>query len=182
MGLLDRMLGALQGGSDALVVDATLNCLSILVRTRPATSSRILNALLSFNPLQAANSPMTPQTRVMIKSMEKTARLLLIHLSKRDPHNPMVPRIQQHVERTMRAVAEVIDDSAKKRPLEAQQQDGLEAKRQRTAGPQIAIRPLGPGPHSLGDVFTLISSDELKNFDISQLPLGLVAKVGCGAG
>lgn len=167
--------------SDALVVDATINCLSIMVRTRPATSGRILNALLNFNPLQAANSPMTPKLRVMIKSMEKTARLLLIHLSKRDPHNPIVPRIQQHVERTMRAVAEVIDDSAKKRPLEPQQQDGVEAKRQRTAGSHVPIRPLGPGPHSLADVFTLLSNDELKNFDISQLPLGLVAKVSVTA-
>ncbi|KAM4055048.1 mRNA cleavage and polyadenylation specificity factor complex subunit pta1 [Hirsutella rhossiliensis] len=180
-GLLDRMLGVLEGSSDALVVDATINCLSILVRTRPATSGRILNALLNFNPLQAANSPMTPKLRVMIKSMEKTARLLLIHLSKRDPHNPIVPRIQQHVERTMRAVAEVIDDSAKKRPLEPQQQDGVDAKRQRTAGSHVPIRPLGPGPHSLADVFTLLSNDELKNFDISQLPLGLVAKVSVTA-
>ncbi|RDA84656.1 hypothetical protein CP532_5710 [Ophiocordyceps camponoti-leonardi (nom. inval.)] len=182
-GLLDRMLAVLQGGSsDALIVDATLNCLSILVRTRPATSGRIVSALLSFNPLQAATSPMTAKTRVMIKSMEKTVRLLLMHLSKRDPHNPIVPRIHQHVERTMRAVAEVIDDSVKKRPLEQQQQpDGLEAKRQRTAGFHVPIRPLGPGPHSLGDVFTLISSDELKNFDISQLPLGLVAQVSVTA-
>lgn len=167
--------------SDALVVDATINCLSIMVRTRPATSGRILNALLNFNPLQAANSPMTPKLRVMIKSMEKTARLLLIHLSKRDPQNPIVPRIQQHVERTMRAVAEVIDDSIKKRPLEPQQQDGIDAKRQRTAGSHVAIRPLGPGPHSLADVFTLLSNDELKSFDISQLPLGLVAKVSVTA-
>ncbi|PHH78786.1 hypothetical protein CDD80_6242 [Ophiocordyceps camponoti-rufipedis] len=183
-GLLDRMLAVLQSSSDALIVDATLNCLSILVRTRPATSGRILGALLSFNPLQAANSPMTAKNRVMIKSMEKTSRLLLMHLSKRDPHNPIVPRIHQHVERTMRAVAEVIDDSARKRPLEQHQQqlpDGVDAKRQRTAGSHVPIRPLGPGPHSLGDVFTLISTEELKNFDISQLPLGLVAKVSVTA-
>ncbi|PNY23369.1 mRNA cleavage and polyadenylation specificity factor complex subunit pta1 [Tolypocladium capitatum] len=180
-GLLDRMLSVLQESSDALVVDATLNSLSILVRTRPATSGRILNALLNFNPLQAANSPMTPKTRVMVKSMEKTARLLLIHLSKRDPHNPIVPRIQQHVERTMRTVAEMFDDSGKKRPLESQQHDGLDAKRQRVAGSHVPIRPLGPGPHSLGDVFTIISNDDLKNFDISQLPLALVAKVSVTA-
>ncbi|KND95303.1 mRNA cleavage and polyadenylation specificity factor complex subunit pta1 [Tolypocladium ophioglossoides CBS 100239] len=180
-GLLDRMLSVLQESSDALIVDATLNCLSILVRTRPATSGRILNALLNFNPLQAANSPMTPKTRVMVKSMEKTARLLLIHLSKRDPHNPIVPRIQQHVERTMRTVAEIFDDSGKKRSLESQQHDGLDAKRQRVAGSHVPIRSLGPGPHSLGDVFTIISNDELKNFDISQLPLALVAKVSVTA-
>ncbi|KYK56894.1 mRNA cleavage and polyadenylation specificity factor complex subunit [Drechmeria coniospora] len=180
-GLLDRMLGDLQESSDALVVGATLNCLSILVRTRPGTSGRIINALLNFNPLKAANSPTTPTIRVMVKSMEKTVRLLLIHLSKRDPHNPIVPRIQQHVERNMRAVAEMFDDAGKKRPREPQAHDGVDVKRQRVVGSHIPIPPLGSGPHSLGDVFTLIANDELKTFDISQLPPALVAKVSVTA-
>lgn len=69
--------------SDALLVDATLNTLSVLVRTRPSTSARIVNTILNFNPLKLANSPMTPKTKVLVKSMEKTTRMLLIHLSKR---------------------------------------------------------------------------------------------------
>lgn len=163
--------------SDGLLVDATLNCLSIMVRTRPTTSNRILNALLSFNPLQAANSPLTPKTKVMIKSMEKTARLLLIHLSKRDPHNPIVPRIQQHVEGTMRMVAELFDGAGRKRPLEPKPQDGYDVKRPRIEASQIQIPPLGPGPHSLADVFTLIGNDGLKFFDASQVPHSLVARI-----
>ncbi|PNP42557.1 hypothetical protein TGAM01_v203777 [Trichoderma gamsii] len=176
-GLLDRMLSILQGNNDGLLVDATLNCLSIMVRTRPTTSSRILNALLSFNPLQAANSPLTPKTKVMIKSMEKTARLLLIHLTKRDPHNPIVPRIQQHVEGTMRMVAELFDGAGRKRPLEPKPQDGYDVKRPRIEASQIQIPPLGPGPHSLADVFTLIGNDGLKFFDASQVPHSLVARI-----
>ncbi|KAK9438878.1 mRNA cleavage and polyadenylation specificity factor complex subunit [Metarhizium brunneum] len=177
-GLLDRMLVVLQESTDALVVDATLNSLPILVRTRPATSSRILNALLSFNPLQLANSPLTPRSKVMIKSMEKTARLLLLHVTKRDPHNPMVPRIHQHIERMARTVMDVLDDSSRKRPLEAQQHDGYDAKRQRVAEsytPQIP--PLGSGPHSLADMFTLVGHDGLKSFDLSQVPAAMIAKV-----
>jgi hypothetical protein len=69
--------------SEALLVDATLNTLSVLVRTRPSTSARIVNTILNFNPLKLANSPMTPKTKVLLKSMEKTTRMLLIHLSKR---------------------------------------------------------------------------------------------------
>ncbi|KAJ3522199.1 hypothetical protein NM208_g12959 [Fusarium decemcellulare] len=176
-GLLDRMLTALQESSDALVVDATLNCMSILVRTRPTTSNRVINALLNFNPLKLANSPLTPKTRVMMKSMEKTCRLLLIHLVKRDPHNPNAPRIQQHVERMMRTMAEIFDDSGRKRPLEVQQHDGYDAKRQRLTPAQIQVPPLGPGTHSLADVFTLIDNDALRNFDISQVPSPLVAKI-----
>lgn len=66
--------------SDALIVDATLNTLSILIRTRPATSSRITNAVLNFNPLKLANSPMTPKNKVLVKSMTKTTQMLLKHL------------------------------------------------------------------------------------------------------
>ncbi|EXF79274.1 mRNA cleavage and polyadenylation specificity factor complex subunit [Colletotrichum fioriniae PJ7] len=184
-GLLDRILSVLQeNSSDVLLVDATLNCLSILIRSRPGTANRILNAVLNFNPLKLANSPMTPRTRVMVKSMEKTTRMLLIHLAKRDPHNPMAPRIQQHVERMMRTRHEIFDESGRKRALEAQQQqqEGIEAKRQRMAPqiattPQIQITPLPPGPHSLGDVFTLTGSEGLKAFDVGTLPTALAAKI-----
>ena len=69
--------------SDALLVDATLNTLSVLIRTRPSTANRILNTVLNFNPLKLANSPMTPKTKVLIRSMEKTTRMLLFHLLKR---------------------------------------------------------------------------------------------------
>ncbi|KAF4777883.1 mRNA cleavage and polyadenylation specificity factor complex subunit [Colletotrichum scovillei] len=183
-GLLDRILSILQeNSSDVLLVDATLNCLSILIRSRPGTANRILNAVLNFNPLKLANSPMTPRTRVMVKSMEKTTRMLLIHLAKRDPHNPMAQRIQQHVERMMRMRHEIFDESGRKRALEAQQQqEGIEAKRQRMAPqiattPQIQITPLPPGPHSLGDVFTLTGSEGLKAFDVGTLPTALAAKI-----
>ncbi|KAI1505276.1 hypothetical protein F5X99DRAFT_368874 [Biscogniauxia marginata] len=181
-GLLDRMLSTLQeNSSDALVVDATLNTLSILVRARPATSSRILNTILNFNPLKLANSPMTPKTKVLVKSMEKTTRMLLIHLSRRDPHNPLTGRIQQYVERLMRSRAEIFDDSSRKRALMESGAAG-EAKRQRTgptsAQPQIDISPLKPGPHSLAEVFTLTTNEGLKNFNVGDVvPVPLAAKI-----
>ena len=160
-----------------MVVDATLNCLSILVRTRPGTSTRILNSLLTFDPLKLAPSPTTTKSKVLIRSMEKTTRILLMHLCKRDPHNPMAPRIQQHVERMMRVVAEALDGSGKKRALEGQQPDGYDAKRQRVGAAQVQIPPLGPGPHTLADVFSLTDAAGLKAFDLSQVPSQLVAKL-----
>ncbi|KAI0597766.1 hypothetical protein F4775DRAFT_217576 [Biscogniauxia sp. FL1348] len=180
-GLLDRMLGALQeNSSDALIVDSTLNTLSILVRARPATSSRILNSILNFNPLKLANSPMTPKTKVIVKSMEKTTRMLLIHLSRRDPHNPLTGRIQQYVERLMRSRAEIFDESRKRALAEASAAG--EAKRQRTgptsAQPQIDTSPLKPGPHSLAEVFTMTTNDGLKNFHVGDtVPAALAAKI-----
>ncbi|KAI2466228.1 hypothetical protein F4781DRAFT_406363 [Annulohypoxylon bovei var. microspora] len=181
-GLLDRMLGVLQdNSSDALVVDATLNTLSILVRNRPATSNRILNTVLNFNPLKLANSPMTPKTKVLVKSMEKTTRMLLIHLSRRNPQNPQIGRIQQYVERLMRSRAEIFDEGNRKRAM-AEQADGQDTKRQRTgtisSSPQIEITPLKPGPHTLADVFTFTNNDGLKHFNVGDnVPASLAAKI-----
>ncbi|CAK7210450.1 hypothetical protein SCUCBS95973_000787 [Sporothrix curviconia] len=195
-GLLDRMLGVLQDNSnDALIVDATLNTLSILVRTRPATGNRTLNAILNFNPLRLASNsngaPMTPRTRVMVRSMEKTTRMLLIHLMKRDPNNSFNPRIQQYVERLMRSRAELLDDAGRKRTLADQQAAtaGGDAKRQRLASGAVVplaqqqpqelqeIPRLGAGAKSLADIFALGTNQQLRNFHASSVPLELAAKI-----
>lgn len=185
VGLLDRMLGVLQdNSSDALVVDATLNCLAILIRTRPATSNRIMNAVLNFNPLKLANSPMTPKIRVIVKSMEKTTRMLLMHLIRRDPQNTMNPRIQQHIERLARSRADIFDDNAgRKRALAEQQAAALgDAKRQRLASGAAAVTLqdiplLPPGPTTLAAVFTLTNTPGLQSFDVSLVPGDLTAKI-----
>lgn len=113
----------------------------------------------------------------MVRSMEKTVRSLLINLCRRDPHNPIVPRMQQHVERNMRMIAEAFDSNVKKRPLEAPHNDGHDARRQRITPSQIQIPPLGPGPHSLADLFTLVSNDGLKTLDLSPVPPAMMSKL-----
>ncbi|KAL8295454.1 hypothetical protein RB597_008709 [Gaeumannomyces tritici] len=160
-GLLDRMLGVLQdNSSDALVVDATLNCLSILIRTRPSTSNRILSTVLSFNPLKLANSPMTPKSRVLVKSMEKTTRMLLVHLVKRDPLNQANQRIHQHIERLVRTRNEIFDEASRKRVLAEQNAAALgDAKRLRLVS--------GPAPSPL----------PLQVFDVSAVSADLAARI-----
>ncbi|CAG8954900.1 hypothetical protein HYFRA_00008588 [Hymenoscyphus fraxineus] len=184
-GLLDRMLEVFQQPtSDAVLVDATLNTLSILIRSRPQCANRILNVILNFNPLKQANSPMTPKLRVMVKSMEKTTRMLLLHVNKRDPHNPLAPRIQQYVERMMRSRNEIFDEANRKRgPPEPI--NGLDAtKRQKLAAqvpipqPRFHVPPLAPGPHSIAELFTVTTDEGLKMFDVSQLSEDIVVKIG----
>ncbi|SPO00910.1 related to PTA1 - pre-tRNA processing protein / PF I subunit [Cephalotrichum gorgonifer] len=186
VGLLDRILGVLQdNSSDALVVNATLNCLPIIVRTRPNTSARILNTVLNFNPMKLASSPMTAKDRVQVKSMEKTTRMFLIHLVKRDPHNPQNPRIHQQIERLMRMKTEAFDEAAKKRVLDPHHMEISEAKRPKTSPVTAAavpqqqqeIPPLGPGPHTLGSVFTLTPSEGLRSFDVGIVPMHLAARI-----
>ncbi|SPQ17927.1 8a867f3d-b872-4770-b8b0-cd100491d299 [Thermothielavioides terrestris] len=169
---------------DALLVDATLNCLSILIRTRPATSNRILNAVLNFNPLKLANSPMTPKTRVLVQSLVKTTRIFLTNLLKRDPHNPMSGRIQQYLERLMRSRTEIFDEAGRKRALADHTAAAYgDAKRQKLEGgvAQVSIPPLGPGPHTLAAVFALTSNLGLQGFDATQLPANLAARISVSA-
>lgn len=220
-GLLDRMLGVLQDNSrysrspvpvpcrdglltyschnsDAILVDATLNLLSILIRTRPGTSNRITNVVLGFNPLKLANSPMTPKNKVMMKSMEKTTRILLLHLLKRcaylsisqpssgrtnrprDPNNQLAGRIQQHIDKLLRSRSEIFDEANRKRAYAEQPQaNNGEVKRQKLEGPVLPLQipPLAPGPQSLAAVYTLTNNIGLQGFDATQVPAGLAARI-----
>jgi symplekin len=98
--LLDRMLDIIHGDhrldksaggprldltlhSDALLVTATLNALGMLIQRRPMVANKILTSVLSLNPLKLANSPMTPRNKVIMKSMERTTRALLVNVMKR---------------------------------------------------------------------------------------------------
>ena len=69
--------------SDALLINATLNCLSILIRTRQSATNKIVSAIMSFNPLKDANLALNPKAKVRIKSMERTTRALLMHVLRR---------------------------------------------------------------------------------------------------
>lgn len=82
----------------------------------------------------------------------------------------------------MRTVVEILDDASRKRPLDVQQHDGYDAKRQRVGSSYVPhILALGSGPHSLADIFTLVGNNGLKTFDISQVPAGMIAKVAVTA-
>ncbi|KAI0860711.1 mRNA cleavage and polyadenylation specificity factor complex subunit [Xylaria cubensis] len=182
-GLLDRMLSILENeGSDPLLVDATLNTLSILVRQRPKTSNRIVSTLFNFNPLRlATTTSLTPKIKVLVKSMEKTTRMLLTHLYRRHPDNPLAGRMQQYVERLVRSRAEIFDEGGRKRAM-VDQASTVEAKRQRTATlstqPQIEITPLKPGANTLAEVFTFTNNDGLRRFSVSDtIPAPLAAKI-----
>lgn len=100
-GLLDRALGVLQENSrsetmardsikqvltmdsDSLLVTATLNGLGGLMRTRATVATRILNAVINFNPFQLAGSPLTAASKLIMRSMEKTVIIFLTHIIKR---------------------------------------------------------------------------------------------------
>lgn len=137
----------------------------------------------------------------MVKSMEKTTRSFLIHVNKRyansctpvektadmysDPQNPLSGRIQQYVERMMRSRTEIFDEANKKRG-HPEYIDGMDpAKRQKlgeqdinAAANRLHVPPLTPGPHTVGELFTITTDEALKTFDVAQLSGDLVVKIG----
>jgi|SRR3569833_628196 len=100
----------------------------------------------------------------------------------RDPHNALVPRIQQHIERLVRSRTEVLDDVSRKRSLAEQQAAAYgDAKRPRlgpeASVPQAQIPPLAPGQPTLASIFTLTRNPALAAFRASQVPLELAARI-----
>ncbi|KAE8150982.1 hypothetical protein BDV25DRAFT_171762 [Aspergillus avenaceus] len=181
-GLLDRLLSALQEDeSDPLLVNATLNSLSVLVRTRQSIGNKIINAVLSFVPAKQARTPITPAVRVGVKSMERTARALMVNIMRRNNNHPLASKMQQHIDRLMQSRQEAVDDSSKKRGLPTEPTDGLDnAKRARLEAespPLLKVPPLPSGPISYAQLFTLTEDAGLSSFDVKQLPVDLLVKI-----
>jgi symplekin len=116
-GLLDRLLDIIHGDhrldrqsqtagasltetSDGLLVTATLNSVGMLIHRRPHAANKILNSVFNFNPLKLANSPMTPKNKVIMKSIERTTRALLVNIMKRyvSMHSLKLPLILIYLE------------------------------------------------------------------------------------
>jgi symplekin len=143
---------------------------------------------------------MTPKLRVMVKSMEKTTRLLLTHIHKkyvdslnflldvaymlRDLRNPLAPRIEEYIVRNMRTKSDIFDEPSRKRgPPEPT--DILDASKRQKIGapipnpvPKFHVPPLAPGPHTIGELFTVTSDEALKAFDVAMLSDDLVVRIG----
>ncbi|KAH8733017.1 hypothetical protein GQ44DRAFT_601688 [Phaeosphaeriaceae sp. PMI808] len=175
-GLLDRLLDIIHGDhSDGLVVTATLNTLAVLFHRRPIAANKILTSVLNFNPLKLANIPLTPKSKVILKSIERTTRSLLMNIMKRNPENPINTRIQQYLERIHRARVEAFDQSNRKRPAPSEPTDVPDpAKRQRvvtdvpnhTPHHVQSVPPLPAGPVSWRQLYTLNPEGSTSNFDV----------------
>ncbi|CEO58604.1 hypothetical protein PMG11_03315 [Penicillium brasilianum] len=181
-GLLDRLLGVFQEEtSDPLIVNATLNCLAPLIRTRQSIANKIIMTIMDFYPSKHVRPPFTPTVRVGVKSMERTARALLFNVMKKNPSHPLMGKMQAYIERLMQSRLEVTEDASRKRGLPVEPTDGLDnAKRARLDAmtpPLLNIPPLPPGPTSFDQLFTITQDIGLSSFDVKQLPPDLVVKI-----
>ncbi len=103
-----------------------------------------------------------------------------------DPHGPLAPKISSYLERLVLSRTDVFQDAARKR-CPPEPIDGLDsAKRQKPGAPPlppprsttpITVPPLGPGPHTMAEIYTLTESNPLKDFDIRTLPADIVVNL-----
>jgi symplekin len=153
---------------DPILVDATLNCLAILIRSRPAVANKILAAVLSFNPFRAASTTMTPRLHVIYRSMERTTFALLKYVAKSMPNHPMADKIHAYMMRLQQQRTQFFAGPVGvKRPAEPS--DGLDdAKRQRlSAPPKFPAMP--PPPNTVAQLFTLTEDTMLHQFDVKLI-------------
>jgi symplekin len=86
----------------------------------------------------------------------------------------------------MRSRNEIFDEATRKRAAPELVDGGDSAKRQRlgqnanppTGPARLNILPLGPGKHTIAQLFTVTEDTGLKGFDVSQLSEDLVTKIG----
>lgn len=151
------------------------------MRTRNSIANKIINTILDFYPAKHVRPPFTPTVRVNVKSMERTARALLVNIMKKNPNHPYVGKMQMYIERLMQSRLEAADDASRKRGFPAEPTDGLDtAKRARLDAmtpPLHKIPPLPPGPTSYAQLFTLTQDVGLSSFDVKQLPPDLLVKI-----
>ncbi|KAL8944979.1 MAG: hypothetical protein Q9211_000412 [Gyalolechia sp. 1 TL-2023] len=182
LGLLDRLLNVFhEEPSDAILVNATLNCLGTLIRTRPNAANRIINTVLNFNPLKQTNSPMSPRMKVQIKSMERTTRTVLLNVLRKNENGPFAGRIRQYLDRLAQARFDSSDVTSRKRALPSEPADGLDSAKRIRLGAELPGRPEPPslpsGPVSHAQLFTLTGDRGLTSFDVTQLPIDLVVRI-----
>jgi symplekin len=161
---------------DPILIDATLNCLAILIRTRPAVANKILSAILNFNPFRSAPTSMTPRLLVIYRSMERTTFALLKFIMKSMPNHAMSEKIHAYMIRLQQQRVGIFSGGVGvKRSAEAM--DGPnDAKRQRlTEVPKFP--PMPPPPNTVAQLFTLTEDTMLHQFDVKLLPIDIVNQV-----
>lgn len=83
----------------------------------------------------------------------------------------------------MRSRTEIFDETNKKRG-HPDYVDGMDIAKRLKLGEQgmnanrLHVPPLTPGPHTVGELFTITTDDALKTFDVALLSEDLVVKIG----
>jgi len=155
--------------SDAVLVDATLNSMSTLIRTRPHIANKFQSPEASQFPHDAKAScygqVYGKDDKIIAYSHPQEVRVLSVPKYNgtnklRDLRHPLAPRIEEYIVRNMRIKSNIFDEPSRKRGL-AEPTDGLDAAKRQKIGAQVPVvvpkfhvPPLKPGPHTIAELYT----------------------------
>ncbi|KAF8242187.1 hypothetical protein K440DRAFT_591226 [Wilcoxina mikolae CBS 423.85] len=201
-GLLDRLLSIFhEKRSEPILIAATLNNLAPLVKTRPPLAQKVIAAVLAFNPFAEIPPSISIHDRLMIISIEKTVRALLLNIVRNNPQGSNIGRISQQVARLSQAKSEMNESFSRKRAATSQETEAAKrpkmdkAALQNTtssittpsspppaATPSINSMPqIVPRPLTYANLYTLATDPAMISFDGQQLPLDLVLPIVIGS-
>lgn len=151
--------------------------MAILIRTRPAIANKIVSAILNFNPLRLANSPMNLRSKIIAKSLERTTRALLKNANKNNPNGSLAAKIDAYLVQLNQTRAAVFADTQSlKRPAPSETSDGAGVKRARLDG-VTKFPPMPPPPNSYAQLFTLTDDAAFMNFSVQILTEEMVRTI-----
>ncbi|PWW79228.1 hypothetical protein C7212DRAFT_288366 [Tuber magnatum] len=184
-----RITGILIINSDATLTTATLNNLAQLIKTRSPIAAKIVNAVLSFNPLAIVSRSSTIQNRLMMQCMEKTVRVLLLNIVRANPQGPFTSKVTQHLNRLSRMKADLLEELSRKRAAPAPDNDAVkrlktdQQQQHAVVTPTPTPPPVPPqqqitnGPMSYAQLYSLSTDVAMTSFDGQQLPLELILEI-----
>ncbi|WAQ81727.1 hypothetical protein PtA15_2A38 [Puccinia triticina] len=155
------------------LVAAIVISLGSLVRLRPSLSPIIMTALASYNP---STSPLVSRTIsvLQLKGIEKTLRITLSHLDRNTPASPYTQQIREALVNQTKRIEE-LNEKERERKRQRKEEEMCAKKRARvTQRPEI--QEINPPPVQMIHP-TIISTNQLPGFDVTSLPVELVAEL-----
>lgn len=154
------------------LVAAIVISLGSLVRLRPSLSPIIMVSLASYNP---SASPLVSRTisLLQLKGIEKTLRITLSHLDRTTAASPYTPQIREALLNQTKRIEELNEKERERK--RQRKEDEMGAKKRTRVDQRSDIQEINPPPAQMHP--TLVSTHQLPGFDVTSLPVELVAEL-----
>ncbi|PLW36450.1 hypothetical protein PCASD_11211 [Puccinia coronata f. sp. avenae] len=154
------------------LVAAIVVSLGSLVRLRPSLSPIIMVSLANYNP---SNSPLVSRTVsvLQLKGIEKTLRITLSHLDRTTPGSPYTQQIREALLHQTKRIEELNEKERERKRL--RKEEAMGAKKRARLDQRPDIQEIMPPPPQIHP--TIVSTNQLPGFDVTSLPLELVAEL-----
>ncbi|KAG4306212.1 hypothetical protein PORY_000200 [Pneumocystis oryctolagi] len=177
-GILDRLIDNIyEKPLDPLIITATLNCLTVLAKHRTDINTKIINGILSFNPIDDVSKEQDDvKLQIQTRSLIKNITIVLTNLLRSNSAGPFASKISQYL--STQEKFDMQDDNSRKRFFS--DINHFSTKRIKT---ENSDSQKGPENLQNGSIISLFMINQMKtdnpllSIDVTQLPHELVARI-----